>query len=83
MLGVALTISAVVAGARGASGAAGAVTPARSVHVVRPGETLWGIASRLAGAGGDPRPVVDRIAAINHLGMAPLQVGARLVLPPS
>jgi hypothetical protein len=51
------------------------------MHVVRAGETLWGIASRLAGPEEDPRPVVDRIVGINHLGTAPLQPGTRLVLP--
>ena len=53
--------------------------PSHSVYVVRPGDTLWEIASRLAGPG-DPRPIVDEIAARNRLD-ATLVPGETLVLP--
>ncbi len=43
--------------------------------VVRPGDTLWSIARRLA-PGGDVRAAVDRLANVH--GTGPLQVGERL-----
>jgi hypothetical protein len=43
---------------------AAADTSARST-VVRPGDSLWSVASRLA-PGTDPRPVVDSLAAARH-----------------
>lgn len=47
-------------------------------YVVRPGDTLWSIASRLD-PGGDPRPIVDELAA--ELRGAPLEAGMSLTLP--
>jgi hypothetical protein len=48
---------------------AAAHTSARSTSsrstVVRPGDSLWSVASRLA-PGSDPRPVVDALAAARH-----------------
>ena len=52
----------------------------RLTALVRPGDTLWGIARRLAGPEADPRPVVDALVRANHV-MGSLPVGARLVLP--
>ena len=52
---------------------------ARRHVVVRPGETLWGIARRVA-PGTDPRATVARIERLNDLD-APIQAGQRLVLP--
>jgi Tfp pilus assembly protein FimV len=46
--------------------------------VVRPGDTLWGIAQRLA-PNEDPRPIVDQIAAV--YGHRPLVPGETLRLP--
>jgi glucan phosphoethanolaminetransferase (alkaline phosphatase superfamily) len=43
---------------------AAAHTSARST-VVRPGDSLWSVASRLA-PGSDPRPVVDALAEARH-----------------
>lgn len=47
---------------------------------VQPGETLWGLAERLA-PGQDPRPVVDQIRRVNDLDSAELQAGQQLLLP--
>src|SRR5258707_166098 len=75
----------VVAGALVVTGQAGAALggsslaaperrPTVPAHVVtvRPGDTLWTIASRLR-PGEDPRSVVDRLSAARHGG--PLQPG--------
>jgi nucleoid-associated protein YgaU len=45
-------------------------------YVVHGGDTLWGIAARLAGPTGDPRPVVDAIASLNgtHGALYPGQI---------
>lgn len=56
----------------------GAGGPARH-HVVRPGETLWSIAS--ATYGGDPRKGVWRLQRRNGLEGATIVPGQRLVLP--
>jgi nucleoid-associated protein YgaU len=53
------------------------------VYVVEPGDTLWAIATREAGPGADPRPVVDRLIAANHLGDADVSPGMVLRLPAS
>lgn len=49
-------------------------------HTVRPGDTVWSIASEIAGDT-DPRPVVDAILARNALSPAPLEPGTVLTLP--
>lgn len=52
-----------------------------TVHVVRPGETLWALAlSR--GVGEDPRRYVHEVLTINGLTTPQLHPGQRLVLPP-
>ena len=51
----------------------------KQVHVVRPYETLWSIAS--SSYGGDTRDAIYRIQQANHLGTATVSVGQRLVLP--
>ncbi|HTG46669.1 MAG TPA: LysM peptidoglycan-binding domain-containing protein [Actinomycetota bacterium] len=51
-------------------------------YVVRPGDTLWGIASRVA-PGTDPRVVVDRLASVNGLGGRDLVPGQVLRVPRS
>lgn len=56
----------------------GAVPVAARVYVVRPGDTLWGIAGRLE-PGRDPRPLVYALSRQVPGGV--LQVGERLVLP--
>ena len=54
--------------------------PAVHTYVVHSGETLWAIASRLAGPESDPRPVVDELVRVNHLD-GTLAAGMRLTLP--
>lgn len=53
---------------------------ARSTYVVRQGDTLWSIATRLSAAA-DPRPLVDQIAAANGLQADSLVPGQTLVIP--
>jgi len=52
--------------------------PAASVYVVQPGDTFWGIATRLH-PGEDPRPLVARMVAAH--GSPVLVAGERLPLP--
>ena len=52
--------------------------PAASVYVVQPGDTFWGIATRLH-PGEDPRPLVARMVAAH--GSPVLVAGERLALP--
>ncbi|WP_245612389.1 LysM peptidoglycan-binding domain-containing protein [Actinotalea ferrariae] len=52
-----------------------------SAHVVRPGDTVWEIATSVAAPGEDVRDVVARIVELNGLEAGGLQVGERLVVP--
>jgi Tfp pilus assembly protein FimV len=80
-VGVALTLAASSAQA-GSSDPAPAHRAVRHTrhYVVRPGDTLWGIASRIAGPGADPRAELDALVRANHVG-GTLAVGTRLVIP--
>ena len=60
--------------AHGSSGAG----PKRT-YVVRPGDTLWSIASH--SFAGDPREGVWQIQQANHLATATISPGEKLVLP--
>jgi Tfp pilus assembly protein FimV len=51
----------------------------RTAYVVAPGDTLWGIARRVA-PGRDPRIVVDELTRDNHL-QGVLQPGEHLLVP--
>lgn len=50
------------------------------VVVVRPHDTLWTIAARVA-PGSDPRDAIWRIERLNHLTGATIAPGQRLVVP--
>jgi hypothetical protein len=71
-----------VRGWLGGTSEAGAAPAGRAaagrVWVVRPGDTLWGIALA-SGDKGDVRPLVDALSAEVH--GQPLQIGQRLLLP--
>jgi LysM domain len=61
------------------------VSPARPGEItviVRPGDTLWSIAKRVA-PGADPRAAVQRISERNGLRGSAVLAGRRLILPPS
>ncbi len=83
--GVFLAVSAV----RGVADAAGSGErePLRPVaarsHVVRPGDTVWSIAERVAGEGEDPRPMVDAILRANGVAPGALVPGQLLEIPAS
>jgi len=47
---------------------------------VRPGDTLWTIASAHTGSS-DVTETIDRITEVNHLRSAPLQPGQHLRIP--
>jgi LysM repeat protein len=51
----------------------------KQVHVVKPYETLWSIAS--SSYAGDTRDGIYRIQQANHLGTPTIHTGQRLVLP--
>jgi len=61
-----------------ALGTAGARGPA---VIVKPGQTLWGIASRDYPQS-DPREAIAAIESANHLKSPAITPGERLVLPP-
>ncbi|MDI2030955.1 LysM peptidoglycan-binding domain-containing protein [Saccharopolyspora sp. TS4A08] len=56
------------------------VTGGTTVVQVRTGDTLWGIATRMA-PDEDPRAVVERIVELNGLGGASAEAGRHLVVP--
>ncbi len=71
-----LCVAALAVGyaARGSSGAG-----PRQTYVVRPGDTLWTIATRTYA--GDPRQGVWLLQQRNHLASATITPGEKLVLP--
>lgn len=50
------------------------------IHVVREGDTLWGLARRFASSQ-DPRAYVQRLSEINQLVSPRVFPGQRLLLP--
>lgn len=60
----------------------GAATPARPPvrMLVRPGDTLWSVATRVA-PGSDPRVVVERLERLNRLSSPALVPGEQLLVP--
>lgn len=82
---IAIVVSAPVAGALGRHGDAShtGVLPARrweQVVVVQPGDTVWSIAEAAAAAG-DPRVLVDAIAARNGIDVGAVVPGQAVVIP--
>lgn len=90
LIGLAVTAVAIliwfaVAGQAQASSQVGPRVPAGKVVsrvVVRPGETLWGIAAK-ADPAADPRTVIPEIVDLNSLSGTSVQVGQVLLVPKS
>ena len=59
------------------------VEPAYQVIVVSPGQTLWGIASEIAGPDEDVRDVIAQLEVLNGLDSVALQAGQELRVPVS
>lgn len=80
-MGLAALVSGPVANAVGPHGPSGGMRPvAHRTYVVRQGDTLWTIATRVA-EGDDPRPLVQAIEAENGVGAAELVPGMTLSIP--
>ena len=84
-VGLAAVVSGPVANAVGVGGAPEVDAPrtstgASGAYVVRPGDTLWSIATRFAPST-DPRIVVDAIRSANGLDPAALVPGQQLSIP--
>jgi nucleoid-associated protein YgaU len=73
-------LASVVGSALGGGQAGGLHLAGQSSVVVRPGDTLWSLASAVAGDD-DVRVVVDRIREVNGLRSSDLRPGQVLVLP--
>ena len=78
MVGLMGVLSGPVANAMGVGGAPEASTS--RTYVVRPGDTLWSIATRLAPST-DPRIVIEAITSANGLDPAALVPGHELSVP--
>src|SRR3954449_5476392 len=80
LLAVVLAVVVMFGGRSAATGERGAKVPTRTV-VVHEGDTLWGIASQVAGPGDDVRDVVYRIEELNSLSGPELDEGQELAVP--
>ena len=80
LAGVGLAVA--VAGPLAHPGGPGARPVGRRAYVVRPGDTLWGIARRMGDQAEDPRALIDAIARANDV-RGSLVPGQTLVIPAS
>jgi nucleoid-associated protein YgaU len=81
VVGLAAIVSGPVANAVGLRGSGDGMAPvAHRTYVVRDGDTLWSIATRVAD-GDDPRPLVDAIQAENEVPAGALVPGMTLTIP--
>ena len=65
---------------RASAGASGDVPPPMVQVTVGPGETLWGVAERVA-PGADPRETVAWLVEVNGVTPQSLRPGQRLAVP--
>jgi LysM repeat protein len=79
---LAATVTISVVGVGGIAGAGQTHAPRSTSYTVRAGDTVWALAKRAAGSSADPRGMVDRIIALNHLATGDIQAGQHLLLPP-
>jgi LysM domain len=80
-IGLVAVVSGPVANAVGQQGPADGMRPlAHHTYVVREGDSLWTIATRVAD-GRDPRPLVDAIEAENGVAASQLVPGMTLSIP--
>jgi len=77
VVGLALPVSW-LGGKPAAAGTAPSPLVGHAFYTVRPGDTLWSIATRLE-PGGDPRPVVTQLAT--ETGSDTVMIGERIWLP--
>ena len=82
MAALAVTVVVSVGGVGGIAGAGQTHAPRPVSYTVRAGDTVWALAKRAAGPTADPRAMVDRIVALNHLSTGDIQAGQHLLLPP-
>jgi len=80
-----LSLAVVLASLFGLSAGAGTSdsvgAPTSFIEItVAPGDTLWSLATRMAG-GEDVRAMVDEIASVNALASADLQAGQKVRIP--
>jgi len=75
---VALALPVSQLGGKASSATEHLTTSAHGVYTVRPGDTLWSIATRFAPSA-DPRPMVARLVA--ETGSDTVMVGERIHLP--
>ena len=80
-----LSLAVVLASVFGLSAGAGTSdsvgAPTSFIEItVAPGDTLWSLATRMAG-GEDVRAMVDEIASVNALASADLQAGQKVRIP--
>lgn len=76
-LGLVIVVSVILAIAQAVSGVERVYTDV----VVKPGDTLWGIAERASDGQRDLRALVDQIREINGLGSVVLRPGQTLKVP--
>lgn len=87
-LPLALTLAGAVLSGGLLNGGAAAASADSAVNVsfetvtVMPGDTLWGLATKVA-PNADPRDVVDAIVRLNMLSAGALAIGQELAIPTS